>query len=398
MYSEIIIKVLTSVPIFKDISPESIIKLAQLARLSQYDQGATIFREGDPGDCLYIIASGKVDILAGRPGGEEIKLRTMNPGEVFGEMALLDGLPRSASVKVCAGKAILFCINRTDFNLFLIRNPEVSLKLVEAISRRLRDTNIRMKELIDENENIKTLMQSLPISAKEEEKPDTKSSFTREEYPCPNCDWSIKTLKLREGLAETVKIDGDFCPHYKDLNPIYYDVTVCPVCGYAFNDSLYGKIDPQEKGVLQGILEKLGKPRNHTGPRSLDQAIEAYQRACYLHGERDISSYVRAELLIRLAWLYRYKKDTENEKKYLGLALNRYKDFFEDPGDFPNPMGDIYIMYMIAMIYLDLGITADAQKWLFAITRHNSMDKDTQLVEKARSLYQEIKYREKMRR
>lgn len=71
MYSEIIIKVLTSVPIFKDISPESIVKLAQLAKLKHYDPGATIFREGDPGDCLFVIASGKVDILAVRAGGKE---------------------------------------------------------------------------------------------------------------------------------------------------------------------------------------------------------------------------------------------------------------------------------------------------------------------------------------
>ena len=397
MYSEIIIKVLTSVPIFKDISPESIVKLAQLARLGQYDPGATIFREGDPGDCLFVIASGKVDILTVRAGGEEIKLRTLNPGEVFGEMALLDGLPRSATVKVCASKAILFYINRTDFNLFLIRNPEVSLKLVETISRRLRDTNMRMKEIIDENENLKIIMQSLPASAREEETPDTGSSFIREEYLCPYCDWSINTFKLKEGLAETIKSDGDFCPHYKDLNPIYNEVVVCPVCGYAFNDDLYGKIDPGEKDFLQGNIEKLGKPENCTGPRSLDQAIEAYRRACYIHGEREISSFVRAEMFLRLAWLYRYKKERENEKEYLGMALNRYKIFFEEEGDSSNPKRDTYILYMIGMTYLNLGITGEALKWLFAVTRQDSKDNDIQLVEKARNLYQEIKYREKMR-
>jgi CRP-like cAMP-binding protein len=162
VYREIIIKVLTNVPVFRELSNESIGKLAQLAKLCQHAPGATVFREGDPGDCLFIIASGKIDILSVRPGGEELKLNTLGPGEVFGEMALLDGLPRSAAARVGEAKALLFYINRTDFNLFLLKNPEVSLKLVETMSRRLRNTNMKIKELTDVNENLKALLHSSP--------------------------------------------------------------------------------------------------------------------------------------------------------------------------------------------------------------------------------------------
>lgn len=151
MYQEIVTKVLTSVPIFRDLSPEAIAGLAYYARLSQHPEGTVVFKEGDPGECLYIIASGRVDIFTRTGGGDEVRLRQLGAAEVFGEMALLDGLPRSATVKV-AQKAILFYINRTDFNLFLTKNPDVALKLIETISRRLRDTNKRLKQLTDRNE------------------------------------------------------------------------------------------------------------------------------------------------------------------------------------------------------------------------------------------------------
>lgn len=161
VYSEIIMKVLTNVPVFRNISSDSMVQLANLAKLKQYNPETTVFREGDPGDCLYIIASGKVDIIASGPGGEAIELKTLGPGDVFGEMALLDGLPRSATIRVGCAKALLFYINRTDFNLFLLKNPEVSIKLVETISRRLRDANLKIKALADENLNLKAVLQGL---------------------------------------------------------------------------------------------------------------------------------------------------------------------------------------------------------------------------------------------
>lgn len=301
-------------------------------------------------------------------------------------MALLDGLPRSATVKVCESKAILFYINRTDFNLFLIKNPEVSIKLVETVSRRLRDTNMRMKEIIDENEKIKMGGQG---------QPGPGDGFFKEEYLCPHCDWLIQTLKVKGELAEVLRSDDDFCPHYKDINPLYYEVVVCPVCGYAFTDSLYRKTDSQEKEAIRNKINGMGKTPNYTGRRSLQQAIDAYRRACYIHGDREISNFDRAELYLRLAWLYRYKKDRENEKKFLDSALQKFKTSFEEEGEYANPQKDVYIMYMIGLTYLNMGIPGEAQKWLYALTRHDMKDQVTQLAEKAGCLYQEIKQKEK---
>ena len=391
MYREIIIKVLTNVPVFKDISKESIIKLANLALLSQFKAGDCVFREGNPGDCLYIIASGKVDILSERPGGEEVKLRTLVPGEVFGEMALLDGLSRSATVKV-SEKAILFYINRTDFNLFLLQNPEASIKLIESLSRRLRDTNSRLKDTIDENENLKVTLRETFGSFGENSSPASDDAFGpfEEEYGCPNCNYSVKKLNVDSDQAELIKTDSDFCPHYKNINPIFYEVAVCSNCGYAFNDEANIINDKPEKEAIVAKLSKLSKPSDFAGARSLDQAIQTFYRAMVIHDSRNISYLTKADLCIKLAWLYRYKDDPANEKKYLNMALQRFKKEFEE-GDFLDTQREIYLMYMIGQTNLHTGNTAESLKWFSAITQHKSKDQAPKLVEKARDQWQEIK-------
>lgn len=393
MYREIIIKVLKSVPMFKDIPQESIMKLAYLARLSQYNAGAVVFSEGDPGDCLYIIASGKVGIYTRTVNGDEINLKNLEVADVFGEMALLDGLPRSATIKV-SEKAILFYINRTDFNLFLMQNPEVALKLIETVSRRLRDTNKKLKDLTDENENIKiTLLETFATTSENTEKPPTDERFFREEYICPYCDMPVSCLRVKKKYLELKTSDDDFCPHYTDLNPIFYEIALCPNCGYAFNEDTLEKLNQQTKKLLSERHGKTVKILEFSGPRSIDQAVEAFHQAFIIHDDRKISHFIRADISLKLAWLYRYKDDRENEKKYLLMAQQRFLAAYEEE-KYEDPQKDIYLLYMIGQIHLNNGNSLEALKWFARITQHPQKDLVTPLVEKARQQWQAIKQKQ----
>ncbi|MFZ5643350.1 MAG: DUF2225 domain-containing protein [Bacillota bacterium] len=392
MYQEIIIKVLTSVPIFKDISRESIVKLASLARLAQFSKGDTVFNEGDPGDCLYIIASGKADITTRASGGEEIILKSLGPGEVFGEIALLDGLPRSAGVRV-TDKSILFYINRTDFTLFLTKDPEVSIKLVETLSRRLRETNNRLRETIDENDQLKILLQE--TYSMESSHVTNNSPHYGEEYSCPFCSGRVRTLKVKTECTELLKTDDDFCPHYRDLNPLFYEIAVCPGCGYAFSRDFRDKIGQQEQDVIRKNLSRLGKPKDFSKERSLEQAIETFYRASVIYKESSVPHYIQADVNLKLAWLYRYLKDREMEVMYTRAALQEFRASFEEEGSLSDIQKDLYIMYMIGQLNLNSGETGEALKWFSALAGHNSGDQAPELVTKARSQWQAIKQRER---
>lgn len=391
MHQEIIIKVLSRVPIFKDISKEAITKLAYIARFNQYLEGSIVFKEGDPGDCLYIVASGRVEVFTRKDSGNEIKLNSLSVAEVFGEMALLDGLPRSATVKV-SEKAILFYINRTDFNLFLMQNPDVALKIIETISRRLRDITIKLRDISDENESLRLSLQETynPFGDNNSEEAGGEDQFLQEEYTCPCCDSPVRALKTINKYLKLIKTDNDFCQHYKTVNPLFYEIIICPGCGYAFSHDSLEKLSHGAKQIVREKIKKMSRPPSYGGPRSLDEAIECFQYAFQFHYDLKVNGFTKPDLSLKLAWLYRYKEDTENEKKHLLLALERFLAAYEN-GKYEDAENDIYMMYIIGQIHLKTGNPGEALKWLSRITQHPQKDRASNLVEKAREQWQEIK-------
>jgi signal transduction histidine kinase len=115
-------------------------KLSAVARDISFPHGATIFKEGDPGDGLYVVKSGKVQISAFIDSGEEHVFATVLPGDVFGEMAVLDNLQRSAHASAEGETTVIF-VPREQFIELLKTSPAMSLTAVQEISRRLREFN-----------------------------------------------------------------------------------------------------------------------------------------------------------------------------------------------------------------------------------------------------------------
>jgi CRP-like cAMP-binding protein len=108
-------------------------------RLRRCRKGATIFTEGDDGDCMYVIEEGWVKIALTSPEGKEATLRLCGAGDFFGEMALLDGEPRSADAHAQTPTKLML-LGRADFLRFLERRPSVAVRLLASLSRRLRHT------------------------------------------------------------------------------------------------------------------------------------------------------------------------------------------------------------------------------------------------------------------
>ncbi|HEV2356335.1 MAG TPA: Crp/Fnr family transcriptional regulator [bacterium] len=114
--------------------------MATLFRRRRYKAGEPVFREGDPGTALYVIDSGEVKILLGGAEGKEVILSLLTPGEFFGELALLDGEPRSADA-VATVPTELLVLSREDFHRFLREVPTVAVNMLAPLSRRFRRTD-----------------------------------------------------------------------------------------------------------------------------------------------------------------------------------------------------------------------------------------------------------------
>jgi CRP/FNR family transcriptional regulator, cyclic AMP receptor protein len=120
-------------------------RIAALAVRRAYDEGAIIFMRGDPGDSLCGVVSGRVRISVSRPGGKEIFLNVMSPGETFGEIALLDGEPRTATATAIV-RTELFIVPREQFLRLLEGEPQLAAHLIQLLCRRVRWTAQLMED------------------------------------------------------------------------------------------------------------------------------------------------------------------------------------------------------------------------------------------------------------
>jgi len=141
---------LTKVPLFADLDETELAKISSKAVTRHYPGNTTVINEGDISDSLYIILSGGVRVYLSDMEGKEVTLNDQGPGEFFGEMALLDSAPRSASV-VTTGKTELSIISKTDFEEFVIQHPQTLLKILQGSIRRLRalTESVRSLALLD---------------------------------------------------------------------------------------------------------------------------------------------------------------------------------------------------------------------------------------------------------
>ncbi len=128
---------LKRVSLFKDLSGEVLAGLAPHLRRRAFRKGTMIFHKDQVGDALYIVESGRVRIFLPAEGGEELSVDLLGPGDVFGEMALLDGRPRSASVDTLED-TVTYTLSRDEFQRHLVTAPQLASGLIELLSTRLR--------------------------------------------------------------------------------------------------------------------------------------------------------------------------------------------------------------------------------------------------------------------
>ncbi|ACK43085.1 MULTISPECIES: Crp/Fnr family transcriptional regulator [Dictyoglomus] len=140
-------KFLKNVPLFEDFSDEELEKLLVISKEKTYPKDAVIFQKGDLGNFFFLICSGRVKVIIETEEGKEGILSILYPTEFFGEMSLLDGEPRSATV-VALEETRVIIIERNDFLILLYKHPELALKILKTLSLRLRKANRQIETLM----------------------------------------------------------------------------------------------------------------------------------------------------------------------------------------------------------------------------------------------------------
>jgi CRP/FNR family cyclic AMP-dependent transcriptional regulator len=144
---------LRSVPLFADLDDTATRELRELLKIREVESETPLFSLGDSGDAMYLIDSGRVRISVHDSFGHTVTLAELGGGDFFGEMAILDGKQRAADATVIE-TARLAILEREDFIPFVRRNPDVALKMLSAITKRLRDTDELLRQRVSRNANI----------------------------------------------------------------------------------------------------------------------------------------------------------------------------------------------------------------------------------------------------
>jgi CRP-like cAMP-binding protein len=134
-------------PIFGILGPELLQQLRSHARLKTIERGTTVFSKGDPGTSLFAILEGQVKVVSFSAQGKNAVFNVLSAGDIFGEIALLDGGERTADV-IAITDCKLLVIERRDFLPLVHSRPEIAQKLIEVLCERLRNTSRQVEEVM----------------------------------------------------------------------------------------------------------------------------------------------------------------------------------------------------------------------------------------------------------
>jgi CRP/FNR family transcriptional regulator, cyclic AMP receptor protein len=140
-------EILAGAGIFQGVEPSAVSALIKQLRPVDFPRGHTVFAEGEPGDRLYIIVSGKVKIARRSPDGRENLLTIMGPPDMFGELSVFDPGPRTSSaITITAVQAV--SMDRAALRAWIAERPQIAEQLLRVLARRLRRTNNNLADLI----------------------------------------------------------------------------------------------------------------------------------------------------------------------------------------------------------------------------------------------------------
>ena len=140
------VELLRKVSLFADLSDEQLEALAENTHRRTFAKDMIIFHKDSPGESLYLIESGRVRIFVLSESGQEISVNIYGPGEVFGELSLLDGLPRSAGA-MALEDTVTLALHRDDFTRLLEANPQMATSILKVLSSRVRYTTAYAESL-----------------------------------------------------------------------------------------------------------------------------------------------------------------------------------------------------------------------------------------------------------
>jgi uncharacterized protein (DUF2225 family) len=207
---------------------------------------------------------------------------------------------------------------------------------------------------------------------------------------CPVCKKTFSVTRVRSKL-QMEKQDSDFCTYYKEVNPNYYVIWVCPHCGYAAQDTYFHEVSPAAEQKIRSFLEGKAVNISFGGTRSYEQAVDTYKLAIFFAEMIGALPSRLAGLYLKFAWLYREAQETEEER----ILLNKARECYEQAllkEKFPiGNMTDIAAEYIIGELYRRTGQYDQALSYLGKIVGNPKAKLERRILDKAKEAWHQAR-------
>ncbi|MTI80199.1 MAG: DUF2225 domain-containing protein [Firmicutes bacterium] len=419
------LQILKSSPLFKNFPPNTLKAIIEKTQLVTYQEETLLYNEGEHGDCFYVIATGEVTLYKS-VDNSEVPVYILGKGDYFGEMSYFNksGV-RTLSAKVHA-KTVLFEIPHA-FLVLIQQNSNITYNLIKAMNTRQnnviaklasasaqstkKSTKKESSKTIHKNKNSsdddnkidesllnshieQTLNPKNKVDEAVEQAEESSENLTVEDMlynrklTCPHCHKKFTTPRVLSKHIRIIKSDSDFFNYYEGVNPVFYEVAVCPKCCYAFTDDTMEKLGPTALKKIKEVLETVPK-KNYNMIRTIDVALETFVLAILCQTSYLNKDSLVARLYLRLAWLYRYKENEEKEKVYLQVALEKYLEAFKKEKF--EAKTELQLSYLVGELHNRLGDPKNAVHWFSRLVMHPQKNQYPAIVRKAREQWQDLR-------
>lgn len=351
------------------IKDETVKRLMQISKPMTFKANDYICYEGQPGHEMYIILRGSVGIYVTGVLGTQVEISRIMSGDFFGEMAVFDNLPRSASC-IALEDVICVAVNKENMPKFFETCPDLTLKLVENMSGRIRKLDNALYKTEQFVQNKKLAEFKIPAEysfSHNVEEPPHDLSFTETiTAECPICGKSITALNLKKNIMSLSKEQIDGRIRYRECDPLWYDVWACPYCHYSNHYLGFFKMLPFKRELIKRVLKEQHEPvlEQHTVLKTpFDQLVIRYLEAIHINEAINISDkFLLGKLWLNLYWLFVDAEDDVMKKYCAEKSTALLKEALEN-GSVTDKLAIQRYSLTLADLYNEIGDRKSAIKW-----------------------------------
>jgi uncharacterized protein len=209
------------------------------------------------------------------------------------------------------------------------------------------------------------------------------SRLYNKEIDCPVCLRKFNITLVKSKISKVLERDSDFLTRYDGINPFFYEAYICESCGYAALADKFSQIMDSEIRIIKNQLTPKWTKRSFDGERNFESALQAFKLVLYNATLRNLKSVEMAKICIRIAWIYRLKKD-EKELIFLSNAANYYIEAYYNERFPIDKLDEVTCMYMVAELLRRIGNLDESIQWFGRLISSPEAKKNSSILEKAR--------------